>query len=90
MEIRRDYCKKYRNKDRLENIINQRRKNMCDKRKGINIPKNNETELRHDGMGYSPNKSFERIYENVGTNTTKPFDLSLMTGSNTNNNGKKK
>lgn len=63
---------------------------MCDKKKINGNIDNYSYEIRHDGFEHSSYHGYERIYENVGTDTTKPFDISLMTGNSTSNNGNKK
>ena len=55
---------------------------MCDKKKSsINTNNGNGTKYNDNSIYHS----FEHIRENAGTTSTKPFDVSLMTGTNTNN-----
>lgn len=61
---------------------------MSDKRNINNTSNNgNGDEISHEGMNYGSYWGYKHaIYENAGTGTTKPFDINLMTGNNSNNN----
>lgn len=68
---------------------------MCD-RKNWNSDKGSltgEINTRNDNL-YIEHSSFRHLHENVGTDSTKPFDISLMTGDNgiknSSNNGNKR
>lgn len=69
---------------------------MQDKKKVNHVPNNSETEIKPAGMGESydydsyRHRTDRAVYENAGTDTTKPFDITLMTGHNTSNGGNKK
>lgn len=66
----------------------QKEENMSDKKIRINVDEQRINEIRHYDESIQKGYSYKTVYENVGTESTKPFDLSLMTGNNTD--GKKR
>jgi len=56
---------------------------MNDKRKPF-YSENSQKEIRHSDNNLDRSSDYYRyiVYDNAGTENTKPFDLNLMTGNN--------
>lgn len=61
---------------------------MSDKKIRIENDEQRINEIRRYEHSITKSYSYKKVYENVGTESTKPFDLSLMTGNS--NSGKKR